>query len=305
MANKPSRSYIGRFAPSPTGLLHLGSLIGALASYLDAKAHQGQWLVRMEDLDPPREMHGAAQAILDALCAHGLHWDGDVLWQSQQHHRYQQAAQQLLDQGLAFYCSCSRSELNNQSGVHQKSCTADLSKDCAIRVKACDKTVGFDDPIQGRFQQQLRNEVGDFVIQRKDKLFAYQLAVVLDDALQGVTQVVRGSDLLDSSPRQLYLQQLLNLPSPHYLHIPVITNSEGQKLSKQTFAPALDQSQASHNLLSALFFLNQPLPPLELRSQCSNILQWAIDHWNTQLIDHCLQIDKSKLQHFASSHQLQ
>ena len=297
----PHTPYIGRFAPSPTGLLHLGSLIGALASYLDAKANQGQWLLRMEDLDPPREMAGAAAAILESLQAHGLQWDGEVLWQNQQHDRYLKATQQLLKHQQAFYCSCSRSELSEQSGIHRNTCTPDFTQSCAVRVKAEDSLISFTDPIQGLFQQQLQQQVGDFIIQRKDKLYAYQLAVVLDDAFQGVTHVVRGSDLLDSTPRQIFLQQRLHLPTPQYLHIPVITNSAGQKLSKQTFAPALQQTQACHNLLQALFFLNQPLPPQDLHHQCSTILHWAIAHWDSKLIEHHLQIDESKLLRFASS----
>jgi glutamyl-Q tRNA(Asp) synthetase len=297
--------YIGRFAPSPTGFLHIGSLIGALASYLDANASKGQWLVRIEDLDPPRETPGAAIAILESLKAHGLHWHGEVLWQSKQHQRYQQIVEQLLNDGKAFYCSCSRNKLQAQEGIHQNSCKADLDQPCAVRLIVCDGTIGFEDPIQGLFTQQLRRDVGDFVIQRKDKLFAYQLAVVLDDALQGVTHVVRGSDLLDSTLRQQFLQHQLNLPQPHYLHIPVITNQEGQKLSKQTFAPALENDKACDNLLQALFFLNQPVPPLDHQNNCESILQWAITHWDSKQIDHQIKIDESKLQHFASSQQLQ
>ena len=285
--------YRGRFAPSPTGLLHQGSLIGALASYLDAKANQGIWLVRMEDLDPPREMPGAAEAILQSLQAHGLQWDEEVLWQSQQYPRYQQAIEQLIQQGHAFYCSCSRTQLAATQGIHRQTCQADSKQACAVRLRVPEQQLGFDDPIQGHFEQQLKQNVGDFVIQRKDQLFAYQLAVVLDDAYQGITHIVRGSDLLDCTPRQLYLQQLMGFPTPHYMHFPVITNQQGQKLSKQTFAPALDSQQATDNLLLALAFLNQTLPPVNLRQHCRDILDWATAHWQADNINKTLAIAES------------
>lgn len=290
-----SQHYVGRFAPSPTGLLHLGSLIGALASYLDARAQQGTWLVRMEDLDPPREAPGAAQAILNSLLAHGLQWDGEVLWQSQQHTHYQAIIEQLLKQGQAFYCNCSRSDINAQGGIYQGHCRGkhQLSDHpqataCAIRLQTNDSTIGFIDSIQGAHQQQLNREVGDFVIQRKDSLYAYQLAVVADDAQQGITHIVRGSDLLDSTARQLYLQQQLGYPAPHYTHIPVITHSDGQKLSKQSFAPAILNNQAKANLLKALEFLQQTLPPHDQQQDCQQILNWAIHHWQPKRIDKTL-----------------
>ncbi|WP_019529794.1 tRNA glutamyl-Q(34) synthetase GluQRS [Dasania marina] len=300
-APNSAATYIGRFAPSPTGPLHIGSLIAALASYLDAKAQQGLWLLRMEDLDPPREQAGAAQSILHCLQSHGLHWDGEVLWQSQQQQRYQNAVAQLLAEDKAFYCRCSRSQLAAQRGIHRGNCQAQAPySHCAVRLAVTEQTLGFDDPLQGRLQQALASEVGDFVIQRKDQLFAYQLAVVLDDALQGVSHVVRGSDLLDSTPRQLLLQQQLALATPKYVHIPIIANSVGDKLSKQTFAPALATQQACLNLLKALFFLNQPLPPKTQQQNCQQILHWAIAHWSLAAVPHCSAIDEICLQHFAS-----
>ena len=292
--------YIGRFAPSPTGPLHLGSLIAAVASYLDAKSQQGLWLLRMEDLDPPREQTGAAENILQCLQAHGLHWHGEVLWQSQQQQRYQAAVEQLIATGKAFYCRCSRSQLAQQQGIHAGNCQAQAPyTGCAVRLRVTEQSLSFNDPLQGRVQQLLHREVGDFVIQRKDQFYAYQLAVVLDDALQGVTHVVRGSDLLDSTPRQIFLQQQLALPTPQYVHIPVITNSAGHKLSKQTFAPALSPQQACQNLLKALYFLQQPLPPKSQQHDCSQILQWATAHWSLKAVPHCTAIDEITLQHFA------
>ena len=232
--------YIGRFAPSPTGLLHIGSLIGALASYLDAKANQGLWLVRMEDLDPPREMSGAASAILQSLEDHGLAWDGEVLWQSQRHDAYRQVIDDLLLANKAFYCTCSRSDLQENKGIYQGRCrgciTPPSAQDFAVRLQVGNKPIAFNDAIQGHFSQQLERDVGDVVLQRKDGFFAYQLAVVVDDAYQGINHVVRGADLLDSTPRQIHLQRILAYVTPQYTHFPVITNKHGTKLSKQTFA---------------------------------------------------------------------
>jgi glutamyl-Q tRNA(Asp) synthetase len=263
----------------------MGSLIGALASYLDTRSRHGQWLVRMEDLDPPREIAGAAQSILDCLQAHGLQWDNDVLWQSQRYPAYQQALDQMLAKDKAFYCSCSRAKLSSHSGIYNGHCRGCLTaplQSHAIRVQVPGQVVRFDDAIQGRFEQQLENEVGDFVILRKDKLFAYQLAVVVDDAFQGITDVVRGSDLLNSTPRQIYLQQQLGLPTPRYAHFPVIHNVEGQKLSKQTFASAIKPDQAAQNLLYALRFLQQSAPPHRRHPQ--GILEHAINNWQPQAI---------------------
>lgn len=283
-------TYTGRFAPSPTGRLHLGSLVGALASYLDARAHNGHWLLRMEDLDPPREVPGAAQAILDSLQAHGLHWDGEVMWQSQRHADYQRVLDRLCARGEAFFCTCSRTELAAQQGIHAGNCRADGSEpgaDFAVRCQVADTVVGFDDAIQGHYQQNLLTDVGDFVLKRKDGLFAYQLAVVVDDAEQGITHVVRGSDLLDSTPRQIWLQSLLGAPQPHYAHVPVVINAEGQKLSKQTHARELDSADAEQNLRSALAFLQQPAPAPGLAVPA--LVASAVQHWDLQRIPRCLQ----------------
>lgn len=288
--------YIGRFAPSPTGPLHIGSLTAALASYLDAKAHQGQWLLRMEDLDPPRELTGASQAILDTLVAHGLHWDGQLLWQSQRLKTYQQVVEQLLSSHKAFYCYCSRSDLLTSNGIHNGHCSGHQelpNQAFTIRLKMTDKAVDFEDGIYGHFSQHLQREIGDVVLKRKDGLFAYQLAVVVDDAYQNISHCVRGSDLLDSTPRQIFLQQALGLTTPHYFHIPVITNSRGQKLSKQTFAKPLKASSACDNLLTVLAFLNQRQPPVNCHQQVEGILDWAVSHWSRQDLSNATIVTKN------------
>lgn len=208
-------SYIGRFAPTPSGFLHFGSLVAALASYLDARAAGGRWRVRMEDLDPPREMPGAPAAILETLQGYGLEWDGEVAYQSQRHAAYQQVIDRLLSQGLAYACICSRKQLEPFNGIYPGTCrnAGHGTEDAAIRVRVPELVYRFEDRVQGLFEQHLGRESGDFVIRRRDGLYAYQLAVVLDDAWQGVTDIVRGADLLDSTPRHLYLQELLGLPS--------------------------------------------------------------------------------------------
>ena len=279
--------YIGRFAPSPTGPLHFGSLLGALASFLDARAHGGRWLVRIEDIDPPRELAGAAQSILDCLQAHGLRWDGEVLFQSARAAIYAATCGQLLGAGRAFFCTCARSDLTNQLGIysgHCRQCKRQPRVAHAIRLLVDDINVGFDDAIQGPIEQNLARDVGDFVIFRKEKLAAYQLAVVIDDAAQGVTHVVRGSDLLDSTPRQLFLQRCLDYAQPSYAHIPVIANIRGQKLSKQTYARPLETALAAENLLAALSFLAQPAPPANAAKTPIDILAWATAHWDLSRI---------------------
>ena len=290
--------YRGRFAPSPTGQLHIGSLTSAVASYLDAKANQGKWLVRMEDLDPPREVPGAAQAILNSLKNHGLNWDEPIIWQSQRHTAYQASVDNLLASGHAFYCHCSRTELKNNSGIHQSVCRKDPSialSDCAIRLKATPDIISFNDGIQGSFSQQLNTDVGDFVLKRKDGLFAYQLAVTVDDAYQAITHCVRGSDLLDSTPRQIYLQRFLQPQTIEYSHIPIIINQQKQKLSKQNHAQELNDDECCDNLLTALRYLNQPLPNSDLRRNTSDILNWATTHWSQERIPKTVSIIENTL----------
>lgn len=275
--------YIGRFAPSPTGPLHIGSLIGALASFLDAKAHKGQWLLRMENIDPPREIAGADERILNTLRRHGLHWDGPMLEQSTRSEAYEAALQKLLDKGFAFRCSCSRRQLAEFDGVHRGDCIAQVNPgDCAIRLAVPDENWHAEDRLQAPLQQNLATEVGDFILKRRDGYYAYQLAVVVDDAFQGITHVVRGSDLWVSTPRQRFLQHRLGFTSPSYLHFPVIVGSDGHKLSKQTFAAAVDDSRACDNLMLALRFLNQPLPTGAASASVEAILDHAIQHWDTR-----------------------
>ncbi|MCZ6831051.1 MAG: tRNA glutamyl-Q(34) synthetase GluQRS [Gammaproteobacteria bacterium] len=290
--------YVGRFAPSPTGPLHLGSLICALASFLDARSNDGRWLLRMEDLDPPREQPGAADSILDSLRAHGLYWDGPVLWQSQRHAAYAAVVDQLLESGRAFRCDCSRQMLAQSGGVYRGHCrnrNLSCNQPTAVRLRVDEDTlIQVDDGLQQALQQNLAQEVGDFTIQRKDSLFAYQLAVVLDDAEQRCTHVLRGSDLYDSTPRQIYLQQVLGLEQPAYTHIPVITNAAGQKLSKQTHAPALDNAEACRHLCLALKFLNQATPPAHCNTPDS-ILSFASERWQLLAVPATMGLPESSL----------
>jgi glutamyl-Q tRNA(Asp) synthetase len=284
----------GRFAPSPTGPLHFGSLIAALASYCEAKTQGGKWLVRMEDLDKPREVAGAADHILKTLETFGFEWDGEVIYQSHRNHLYQEALNQLQAASLIYKCDCSRKEIADSAehgidgliypGIcrHKEA----LRTPSASRVIVDAKPILFTDAIQGSIEQTLAQDVGDFVLKRADGLYSYQLAVVVDDFEQGVTHILRGADLLNSSPRQIYLQQLLRYPTPEYAHIPIANNANNEKLSKQTLAPAIDGSQASTLLKQALAFLGQD-PPMDL-VQCNptEILQWAKQHWDIKKIPH-------------------
>lgn len=280
-------SYVGRFAPSPTGALHFGSLLAALASFLDARAHQGRWLLRMEDLDPAREPPGAAQQILDTLNDFGLHWDGPVVYQSQRIDVYQQVLATLINNQQVYRCDCSRQRVRAMNSIYDNHCRERASppaSDYALRLKLPDISISFDDRIQGHYQQQLTQECGDIVLCRRDGLIAYQLAVVVDDAWQGVTDIVRGYDLIDSTPRQIALQQILSHPQPRYAHIPVATNQQGQKLSKQHFAKALDGRDAKQYLHEALRFLRQDLPAGSNRETPASQLQRAIERWDIQRV---------------------
>ena len=278
----PSTHYRGRFAPSPTGPLHLGSLIAALASFLDARHHAGAWLVRMEDLDPPREEPGAADAILNSLRCHGLHWDGNVLYQSTRSAAYSAALARLDEEGLLFACDCSRAMLSTVGA-----CTGDcrtrqnaISSSRAIRIAVpAECEIQFSDGLQRQQDTKLGNALQDFIVRRKDRLHAYQLAVVVDDAEQGITHVVRGSDLLDSTARQIFLQQVLSQSTPLYFHLPVITTGQGQKFSKQNLAPALDNEKSVYNLRCALRFLQQHEPPSEIKS-VDLLLAQAVEQWS-------------------------
>lgn len=285
----PRTSYVGRFAPSPTGPLHFGSLLAALASYLDARAHQGRWQVRIEDLDPPREVPGAADLILHALDAFGLYWDGPVTYQSHHSERYDHTIHTLLEQGQAYYCGCSRQDIQQRTGssalVYDGYCrnrqfSAAQQSPVAVRVQVDSEAISFVDQLQGPQIQCLDQRCGDFVIRRKDGFYAYQLAVVCDDEAEGISHIVRGSDLLSSTPRQLHLQHLLGFRQPCYAHIPIMLNDQGQKLSKQTFASALDTANPVPSLLQALTLLGQQ-PRAELHTaSTTELLDWAISHWS-------------------------
>lgn len=279
-------SYVGRFAPTPSGYLHFGSLVAALASYLDARAVGGRWLLRMEDLDPPREVPGAQDAILRTLETYGFEWDGELERQSERHAQYAAVTERLLSQGLAYACVCSRKQLEGYAGIYPGLCrnACHAEQNAAIRIRVPELDYHFTDRVQGEFHQHLGREVGDFVIRRRDGLFAYQLAVVLDDAWQGITDVVRGADLLDSTPRQLYLQELLGLPQPRYLHVPLIIQPDGHKLGKSYRSPPLPADQAGPLLLRALRALGQPAPADLQGAAPRQLLEWGIAHWDATRI---------------------
>lgn len=280
--------YTGRFAPSPTGPLHFGSLVAAVGSYLDARSHGGNWLVRMEDVDEPRCSPAAADNILRQLDLHGFEWDGEIFYQSTRKDLYQAALERLIQSGDAYPCGCTRREIADSSlhgiegPVYPGTCRNGLhgKPARAWRVRVADTPICFHDRLQGRQCQQLETDIGDFVLKRADGYFAYQLAVVVDDAEQGITHVVRGADLLASTPRQILLQQLLAYATPGYLHLPVVLNAAGQKLSKQTLAPALDAGLASQNLCQALGFLGLAPPASFKQAMPPEILAWGIAHWH-------------------------
>lgn len=250
-------SYRGRFAPSPTGPLHFGSLVAAVGSWLRARANQGVWLIRMEDIDPPREVPGAAEDILATLAAFGMESDEPVLYQSRREPAYREALERLRADSHAFPCWCSRGDLEAQRNIHHEPCSApaDPARPPAWRMRVPHETIHLDDTAVGSFAQDLHADAGDFVILRNDGWFAYQLAVVVDDAYQSITEVVRGLDLLDSTPRQIYLQRLLGYPTPAYLHLPLVLDADGRKLSKQERARSIDRNDPMPGLREALRFL--------------------------------------------------
>lgn len=289
MTSKPA-PYVGRFAPSPSGPLHFGSLLAAVVSYARARAGNGQWLVRIEDIDPPREQPGADKVILNALETYGFEWDGPVSYQSQFAERHATLVQGLLESGAAYPCSCSRRDLADvrrgplgaiYPGTCRNGCRSD---EAAIRLRTDDEPIEFMDQLQGPQSQRLESESGDFIIKRRDGLIAYHLAVVADDFDQGITEVVRGIDLLDSTPRHIHLQRVLGFTTPDYLHIPVVENAEGQKLSKLTGARGIPSDETSATLVSALHALKQH-PPVDLaRESISEIWAWALANWHTGVL---------------------
>jgi glutamyl-Q tRNA(Asp) synthetase len=284
-----AKPYIGRFAPSPTGPLHFGSLYTALASYLDARARQGLWLLRIDDIDTSRNVSGAVDTILVALEAYGLQWDGTVYYESRHLADYEQVLSELQRSGFLYPCTCSRkmlAELPGRHDVYPGICRSrtifPTDRPYALRVKSDGRDIRFEDRLQGGICQNLAADHGDFILKRKEGIISYQLACVIDDHLQGVTQVVRGFDLIDSTPKQIYLQQLLGLPTPSYLHVPIIIDSYGHKLSKQTLAEAVTMQNTSVVMFELLELLKQK-PPVGLReASCSEMLEWAVQNWNPE-----------------------
>lgn len=297
MSFAPDARYRGRFAPTPSGPLHLGSLLTALASYLQARSHNGAWLLRIDDLDRPRCPAGMAQRILDQLHAHGLHWDEPVRYQTEHLDEYQAALAALGDRGLVYACSCTRAELERHAEgpdgpVYAGTCRAGAvpGRRSSLRLRLADETLCIEDGWQNRQCRRLRSEVGDFVLKRSDGQIAYQLACAVDERAQGISEVVRGCDLLGSSFRQVYVQKLLGWQSPAYRHLPVLLDGRGRKLSKQNHARPLESDEAPKNLYACLRLLNQA-PPADLQSaSCAVILRWGIAHWNAAKVPRTAQI---------------
>ena len=292
-------NYRGRFAPSPTGQLHFGSLVAAIGSYLDARHHQGEWLLRVEDIDPPREVAGATDDILRTLEQLQLGWDGPVIYQSKRTHLYEEALHTLQQSDHLYDCGCTRKEIadnaiqTDSGAIYSGTCRNGLPtgrSPRSVRVRVDDTEICVPDRLQGSLHQQLQTDVGDFIVRRADKLIAYQLAVVVDDADQGINHVVRGSDLLESTPRQIYLQQRLRLPTPPYLHLPIATDSSNAKLSKQAFAQAVIVDGNHQAVLDALRFLRQPLPESPQDASLGELWQWATEHWDIDAIPACREL---------------
>ena len=286
-------SYRGRFAPSPTGPLHFGSLVAAVGSYLDARHHRGEWLLRIEDIDSPREVAGATDDILRTLELLHMAWDGPVVYQSKRTQLYEEALDELQQQGHLYDCGCTRKEvadsaIHTQTGtIYPGTCRNGLPagrSPRSVRIRVNNTAISMQDRLQPDLHQQLQTDTGDFIVRRADQLIAYQLAVVVDDADQGINHVVRGSDLLESTPRQIYLQQLLDLPTPAYLHLPIATDSSSAKLSKQSFAPPITRDDSNRAVLDALRFLHQVLPDSPQDASLDELWQWAADHWDAGAI---------------------
>lgn len=290
-----TNAYRGRFAPSPTGPLHFGSLVAAVGSYLDARTQGGAWLVRMEDVDTPRNVAGAADVILSTLEAFGFEWDGPVLYQNSRFEAYAAALEQLQRAGLAYGCACSRKEIADSATrpavdgglAYPGTCRDGLPAGRvarAWRLRVNDDEIAFVDRLQGRIAQHLESDVGDFVLRRADGLFAYQLAVTVDDDFQQISQVVRGADLLASTPRQIWLQRCLGFATPTYAHLPVAANAAGEKLSKQTLARPLATDIAAAELVRALGFLGQAAPAELARATVAEVWAWALESWSFEAV---------------------
>ncbi|CCG88198.1 tRNA glutamyl-Q(34) synthetase GluQRS [Erwinia piriflorinigrans] len=276
-----SSSYIGRFAPSPSGDLHFGSLIAALGSYLQARAQDGIWRVRIEDIDPPREVPGAATRILQQLENYGLEWDGEVLWQSQRYEAYRAALDQLQQLGMSYYCTCSRSRIQQCGGLYDGHCRERHRgpDQAAMRLKVDNPVLAFHDQLRGCIQADPKLAREDFIIHRRDGLFAYNLAVVVDDHFQGITEVVRGADLIEPTVRQIALYQQFGWLTPRHLHLPLAINHDGNKLSKQNHAPSLPTGDVRPVLVQALHFLGQAITDEWRDMTPATLLQQAIIGW--------------------------
>ena len=279
---RPHNTYRGRFAPSPSGLLHFGSLIAALASFLDAKSNQGTWLVRIEDIDPPREQAGASQNILNTLDAFGLHWDESVLYQSQQSEVYRDVLEHLATQQLSYYCRCTRAEIKKIGGIYQGHCRSlnHPKLNTSTKVRNDHGITHYTDLIQGKVSCNKALAQEDFTLVRKDGLFAYQLAVVVDDIYQNISHVIRGCDLLEPTARQLSFYNLLDKTPPQFGHVPLAVSADGYKLSKQNKAPRFDVNKPQPALVAALDFLGQQPPTALLHLTPEAIITWAIEHWS-------------------------
>ncbi|HBV75133.1 MULTISPECIES: tRNA glutamyl-Q(34) synthetase GluQRS [Vibrio] len=286
-------SYIGRFAPSPSGPLHFGSLVAAFGSYFQAKSQHGQWLVRIEDLDPPREMPGASSLILKTLESYGLHWDKSVTYQSERHQRYQEQIENWLVSGLAYYCQCTRKQIKQNGGFYPGTCrhkNLNVPNDCSVRLHVQEPIEYFIDQKHGliNIPHQLAQE--DFIIKRRDGLFAYNLAVVLDDIDQGVTEVVRGADLIEPTGRQINLYRYLNHPEIKYVHLPLAVDLHGNKLSKQNHAPAVNIHSPKETLIQVMIFLGFELPNDFKFASVEQMIEWGCQHWSLQQLPDSLSI---------------
>ena len=309
--------YRGRFAPSPTGPLHFGSLVAAVGSYLQARSQQGIWLIRIEDLDPLREIPGTTKLILNALEVYGFQWDETITYQSKRSDLYADALHQLQEQKLIYPCTCSRKFLRanaqsptpsdstpsnsapsnelNTSLIYPGTCrpaSFPIKQQHSIRIRTDNNAISFNDRLQGSFSQKIESESGDFIIKRSDGQHAYQLAVVVDDAEQHITEIVRGSDLLDNTPRQLYLQRELKLDNPDYMHLPVAANQRGIKLSKQTHAEPVDLKLAIPTLWRALTFLGQKPPEELLDADLESFWTWAVQNWDAGAISRVMSLQE-------------
>ncbi|USH02868.1 tRNA glutamyl-Q(34) synthetase GluQRS [Grimontia kaedaensis] len=273
--------YVGRFAPSPSGPLHFGSLVAALGSYLQAKAHQGKWLVRIEDIDPPREVAGAADAILKTLDAYGLHWDDGILYQHDRYDAYQAQIEHWLRNGEAYFCQCTRRQIKDAGGIYPGTCRHRMldADGSAVRVYIDSPVTEFFDIKHGVMPLDPTMAAEDFIIKRRDGLYAYNLAVVMDDIHQGVTEVVRGADLIEPTGRQVSLYQKLGAPQVSYLHLPLALNADGNKLSKQNHAPAIDNTHPGPALEAALAFLGHPVPAELQGAPVEEQLLWGEKNW--------------------------